>query len=1291
MLDGPAAIHMRKGNLKMKKLAVWFNALKYWIGLAVIVFSPEVIHGQGNYVYDGCDYSRAWGYTGNSTNGPAYVYGTAPSYGYYTGNYSEGHSNISPQPFGEVTVPSYFDEHPVVSINQYSYYKCSNITDVTIPPGVTYIGEAAFSGCSSMTNISIPKSVTYIGDWTFSGCSSLKNIEIPSSITYIGTNGFSGCELLTEIVVPNSVTTIRDSAFSHCSGLRRVVLPQNLAEIPAYAFSYCTNLSEIVIPETVTNIGRYAFRGCKNLKSITLPQAITRIEEGVFAGCGSFRITFPNGLKEIGGGAFLGCLWLDDFVLPEGLEEIGIGAFAGCGLWNDQDYIVIPKTVEHIGAGAFCEAYMLGIMIQNGVIGESAFANSSVREVILSNGVVAIESMAFRGCDELTEISIPASVSFIGERAFYGQGDTGWEEKYYDFISDNLNQYCGSGYGYFEDSFRGCTSLTNIVLGGDTVEAIKDERVVYDWLLFNGGIEILPLGVGIIVGGMTVGDEAFGHCENLLDVTIGANVRVIYDNVFNGCCKLRNLKLEEAPINLISATVSTGPYGEDLVTCITNVIPELNIGNTAFANCRDLKSVSIPNRVKSIGDSAFSNCRTLTNVTFRGNAPNMGNSAFSSVDSGCVAYVGRDSTGWGVDIPGTWNGLQIEYYDPTPIQQTHTVSFDLGDHGIRIGGGELTQAVTNGCAAVAPEVMSTDGWAFTGWSATFTNVTANLTIVAQYERLPERVDYYVCGGGYSLQHVIDLATNGSTILVGDGTYGPIDTADKTLTIRSVNGAERTIIEGEGGRCALLGIIADNGDPCSVFDLFVKSFGATLEGFTLKRGSKCMPDYLVDAFGGGAAGGILLDCKIVDCTAYLGGGAFQSDLIRCEIRSCRADSYDYFNNASMHTALGGGANDCKLDNCIVHWCSADGDAGGVINCDVYSSTIVDNELWPLYATVCTNDMIISAGGCCSGANFCNVSNSVIYGNWMIVALVDDDMVPVCDEYGCQEFSDVQSNWSYISDLSNNGFFANSCTYPMPPNNRLVVNNITNDPQFVDAEHGNYRLLPTSPCIDAAGWAATNAMIDLDGKPRVSGTAPDIGAYEYQNVVVPIPELAITATPAEVAAALSGSVDEDLAVNVTNATQYAAYREWALAVKDVDGISVAGAQMVKDSSRAWLSFALGADKLVPDVLTSEDIKIESIKPMGVDGIFALEVSIANVGIGCGVTITDANREAIMENMKKVLDVEGAARLDESEFSSSNVETTFDIPMDGKVRFRVRRRAGNNATWHVATSFFMRVKVQ
>lgn len=71
--------------------------------------------------------------------------------------------------------------------------------------------------------------------------------------------------------------------------------------------------------------------------------------------------------------------------------------------------------------------------------------------------------------------------------------------------------------------------------------------------------------------------------------------------------------------------------------------------------------MTIPDSVTSIEDGTFSGCKNLTSVTFKGNAPMIGSGVFDSVANGCTAYVKKGSTGWGVDIPGMWNGIKIEY------------------------------------------------------------------------------------------------------------------------------------------------------------------------------------------------------------------------------------------------------------------------------------------------------------------------------------------------------------------------------------------------------------------------------------------------------------------------------------------------------------------------------------------------------------------------------------------------------------------------------------------------------
>jgi hypothetical protein len=63
-----------------------------------------------------------------------------------------------------------------------------------------------------------------------------------------------------------------------------------------------------------------------------------------------------------------------------------------------------------------------------------------------------------------------------------------------------------------------------------------------------------------------------------------------------------------------------------------------------------------------------------------------------------------------------------------------TVTFDLGE-GQRIGGGELTQTIRRGSAAVVPEIMSRPEWIFDGWDNDFDCVMSNITVKAKWLRI----------------------------------------------------------------------------------------------------------------------------------------------------------------------------------------------------------------------------------------------------------------------------------------------------------------------------------------------------------------------------------------------------------------------------------------------------------------------------------------------------------------------------------------------------------------------------
>ena len=75
----------------------------------------------------------------------------------------------------------------------------SYIKYVTLPDGLTTIGDLAFSGCSSLTSITIPNSVTSIGGGAFAECSSLTSVTLGNSVTSIGSGAFSYCSKIREV------------------------------------------------------------------------------------------------------------------------------------------------------------------------------------------------------------------------------------------------------------------------------------------------------------------------------------------------------------------------------------------------------------------------------------------------------------------------------------------------------------------------------------------------------------------------------------------------------------------------------------------------------------------------------------------------------------------------------------------------------------------------------------------------------------------------------------------------------------------------------------------------------------------------------------------------------------------------------------------------------------------------------------------------------------------------------------------------------------------------------------
>ena len=219
-------------------------------------------------------------------------------------------------------------------IEDYAFWNCESLYDITLPDGLTSIGDTAFGACPNLKSVTIPASVLSIGDGAFAGCRALQSItvhsdnpnyvslngdlynksktrlhtyavgktdtsfSIPDSVSEIAPYSFCDGRYLESITIPDSVTSIGDYAFSSCTSLLNVRLSNNLTYLPYCIFSRCTSLKEMTVPYGVSNINSEAFAGCRSLERIIIPITVKIIGSKVFNGCINIKDIYYSGSES---------------------------------------------------------------------------------------------------------------------------------------------------------------------------------------------------------------------------------------------------------------------------------------------------------------------------------------------------------------------------------------------------------------------------------------------------------------------------------------------------------------------------------------------------------------------------------------------------------------------------------------------------------------------------------------------------------------------------------------------------------------------------------------------------------------------------------------------------------------------------------------------------------------------------------------------------------------------------------------------------------------------------------
>lgn len=156
----------------------------------------------------------------------------------------------------------------LLSIGDFAFYGCSNLTNINIPEKVIDIGEYAFAQCTGMLQVHLGSSMEKLGEGAFQCCESLTSIVFPQSLQEIGPKAFYRCYDLAALMIPDTVKIIGSSAFTYCTGLVRAVVNAPISVLPGWMFYGCSNLTDVSLAPTITSVGEYAFECCESLNGI---------------------------------------------------------------------------------------------------------------------------------------------------------------------------------------------------------------------------------------------------------------------------------------------------------------------------------------------------------------------------------------------------------------------------------------------------------------------------------------------------------------------------------------------------------------------------------------------------------------------------------------------------------------------------------------------------------------------------------------------------------------------------------------------------------------------------------------------------------------------------------------------------------------------------------------------------------------------------------------------------------------------------------------------------------------
>ncbi len=335
-------------------------------------------------------------------------------------------------------------------------------------------------------------------------------------------------------------------------------------------------------------------------------------------------------------------------------------------------------------------------------ISTEAFAqNNSLENVTLPSTLTSIGECAFWNCGNLLTINIPSNVTTLGDYAFA------------DCLS--LSSVTFDGTSSLESisyqCFCGCENLLSIVIP-KSIKTIGDcafgTCLSLESLTFESDSKL-----------ETIGEQSFSDNQALLSITFPESLTTIGNFAFEGCSLLNSIEFGENPA---ITTFGPGCFAQCGFTSVTIPDSLITIGNYAFRQCTKLQTVNFsknskvssinegaflvtaiedfifPASVETVGSSVFAGVQALSDVTFLGEPNSIGDDVFSEEELSLRTIT--------LNLPSNWS------------------TGDLPEAGVEWHGGKF--ATINYFPSIIGEVLQTTNEFPTRASEGWTNGTASM-------------------------------------------------------------------------------------------------------------------------------------------------------------------------------------------------------------------------------------------------------------------------------------------------------------------------------------------------------------------------------------------------------------------------------------------------------------------------------------------------------------------------------------------------------------------------------------